>query len=1074
MTQVLVALKSNISRRTCCLAALIVCLAIIELLSSPDNKPISKHSAPLPELCGEAAVESLKQQGLYSSLAEAMLAARYQYVWETRPLLDGIGPAWHAPNGAQGFHSYFTREGATVAEFSERGDETPGIPRNPKWQVGFKLKSYGYGERREILSLRNVEARQNRVEYTHYTDAAPSATAINEWYLNQAQGLEQGFTINAPPNQVSDGHPLRLTMEISGDLLAELSADGQSISLRDTRNQTSLNYRNLKAWDARGHEAPARMRLEGNVLALEVDDSGAVYPLTIDPLLTQQAKLTASDGAANDLFGSAVAISGDTVVVGAFLDDVGPNVDQGSAYVFVCGGCPAIILNPATLPNGAAGSAYTQSLTASGVAGPFRFFLSTGSIPPGLTLSQDGRISGTPGVAGTYNFTITATTDKLCAGSRSYTLVINCTALTVSVVQGSLPVGTVGLAYSRTFAAVGGAAPYTFSVTSGSLPTGLSLAPATGVLSGVPTANGTFTFTVRARDVNNCEGSQTFTLTIGTTGAAVRVVRVATGIGGAPGNPVAVPIQLVSQGGENALGLSLNFDPALLSNPRLSAGVNVPTGASLNLNTSQAAAGRVGLTLALQSNASFTAGALEAFVVTFDIAADVPASTTTIGFGDQPVRREVVSPTVSLIPANYISGAVTITPGLEGDVAPRLPNVDGTVTVLDWVQIGRFAAGIDSVAPGSELQRADCAPRDMKGDGRVTALDVTQAGRYAAGLDPLIPVGGPSTPVNSSAIAGMGWEPFSRNPAFANSEAEPSRLAIINSTPESGAVTLAPDARGDENAISLSLIFNPSQWRYVSAGNGADANDAMLQINTNQASRGRLGLLLALPAGRTFAAGRRQLIALNFAPATGGGQPQALAIGFADAPVEREVASSDWTAPLFFVSPEQINYLVPPETSDGVASVEIIHGGNTMALGVSEIAGVSPALFTADGSGSGPPAAALLRIDPAGAASYEAIASLDPATNRFALLPISFGAEGEEIFLLLYGTGVRGRSHLDAVRCAIGEVGAEVTYAGEAPGYAGLDQLNVRLPRALAGRGEVYLELRVDGKTANRVRVSFQ
>jgi hypothetical protein len=102
--------------------------------------------------------------------------------------------------------------------------------------------------------------------------------------------------------------------------------------------QTVLRYGGLKTWDARGRLVPSRLQVQGRRVRIVVEDAAAEYPLTVDPVFTQQAKLTASDGAAGDSFGSSVALSGDTALVGAPYDDVGANTDQGSAYVFVRSG----------------------------------------------------------------------------------------------------------------------------------------------------------------------------------------------------------------------------------------------------------------------------------------------------------------------------------------------------------------------------------------------------------------------------------------------------------------------------------------------------------------------------------------------------------------------------------------------------------------------------------------------------------------------------------------------------------------------------------------------------------------
>ena len=81
----------------------------------------------------------------------------------------------------------------------------------------------------------------------------------------------------------------------------------------------------------------------------------------------------------------------------------------------------------------------------------------------------------------------------------------------------------------------------------------------------------------------------------------------------------------------------------------------------------------------------------------------------------------------------------------EADVASR-PDGDGQLLVNDWVQVGRFVAGLDSPAVGSEYQRVDCAPLDTSGDGQVLVNDWVQAGRYVAGLDAAQPQAGPIAP----------------------------------------------------------------------------------------------------------------------------------------------------------------------------------------------------------------------------------------------------------------------------------------------------------------------------------------
>ncbi|MBI3784775.1 MAG: VCBS repeat-containing protein, partial [Deltaproteobacteria bacterium] len=156
---------------------------------------------------------------------------------------------------------------------------------------------------------------------------------LKEWYVNGPQGLEQGFTLEAPPAARAGG-PLTIEIEISGDFHVGGDAQANAITLNDQGGGTILSYCGLFAYDADGRDLGAWLEVRGNRVLLRVDDTQARYPVVVDPFL-QKAKLTASDGATNDWFGISVAISGDTVVVGAYYDDIGTNADQGSAYVFL-------------------------------------------------------------------------------------------------------------------------------------------------------------------------------------------------------------------------------------------------------------------------------------------------------------------------------------------------------------------------------------------------------------------------------------------------------------------------------------------------------------------------------------------------------------------------------------------------------------------------------------------------------------------------------------------------------------------------------------------------------------------
>ncbi len=192
--------------------------------------------------------------------------------------------------------------------------------------------------------------------------------------------------------------------------------------------------------------------------------------------------------------------------------------NSGSRAYTLAVAAPTVSIAPASLPGGSAGTAYSQALTASGGNAPYAFTVSAGALPAGLTLSGAGLLSGTPTVAGTFNFTVTATdstSGTAGTASRAYTLVL--TPPNIVVNQQTLPTTFVGQPYSATLTSSGGTAPYTYAVTAGALPPGLTLTPA-GVLSGTPTAFGTFTFTVTSTDALGFTGTRVYAL-IGVSGS---------------------------------------------------------------------------------------------------------------------------------------------------------------------------------------------------------------------------------------------------------------------------------------------------------------------------------------------------------------------------------------------------------------------------------------------------------------------------------------------------------------------------------------------------------------------------
>jgi uncharacterized protein (TIGR03437 family) len=178
---------------------------------------------------------------------------------------------------------------------------------------------------------------------------------------------------------------------------------------------------------------------------------------------------------------------------------------------------------------------------------------------------------------------------------------------------------------------------------------------------------------------------------------------------------------------------------------------------------------------------------------------------------------------------------------------------------------------------------------------------------------------------------------------------------------------------------------------------------------------------------------------------------------------------------LLAVTPNQINFLIPDFIPLGQAELTITNkNGGQSQRGLISIVGASPGIFTANVSGGGVPAAVAIRVKADGSQSYEPVASFDSAAGNFAAVPIDLGATDESVYLALFGTGIRGRRSLENVLVYIGGVRTQALYAEGQGSFDGLDQINVRIPRSLAGRGDVEILVTVDGKTANPVTVKIK
>ncbi len=181
------------------------------------------------------------------------------------------------------------------------------------------------------------------------------------------------------------------------------------------------------------------------------------------------------------------------------------------------------------------------------------------------------------------------------------------------------------------------------------------------------------------------------------------------------------------------------------------------------------------------------------------------------------------------------------------------------------------------------------------------------------------------------------------------------------------------------------------------------------------------------------------------------------------------------SAPLLFAGPTQVNFQVPAETVTGRARVAIRSQSGVTTTGELLVEAIAPGLFAANSNGQGIGAMDAVRVDANGAQAPIQTYRYDSTQQRQVSVPISLGAETDKIFLILYGTGIRGVQALTDVTVEVGGVALPVTYAAKQPQYEGLDQINIGpLPRSLAGRGEVTIVTTIKGKRVNRLTVTIQ
>ena len=177
--------------------------------------------------------------------------------------------------------------------------------------------------------------------------------------------------------------------------------------------------------------------------------------------------------------------------------------------------------------------------------------------------------------------------------------------------------------------------------------------------------------------------------------------------------------------------------------------------------------------------------------------------------------------------------------------------------------------------------------------------------------------------------------------------------------------------------------------------------------------------------------------------------------------------------PLFYAGPQQINAQIPDGVHTGPAVLTIATPSGGIQSTVM-LATVAPGLISANGDGKGAAAAQVVTTHADGTQTFGYAYNYPCAPGTCTTAPIGFGGPGDQTALVFYGTGIRNRAALSDVTVEVGSQSLPAAYAGAAPTYVGLDQVNVLLPRSLAGSGTVSLSVSVAGTASNVLMVTFQ
>ncbi len=423
------------------------------------------------------------------------------------------------------------------------------------------------------------------------------------------------------------------------------------------------------------------------------------------------------------------------------VTDAEKSAMTASANLSISISAPPLSVTTQSLPGGVMGVAYSQTLAATGGVTPYIWSIMAGSLPPGLTINSSGQISGTATTTGTANFTVKVT-DSETPTAQSATANLSITVNTpLQVITSGLSVGVVNTAYADALSAQGGNVPYAWSISAGSLPPGLSLASASGQISGTPTQTGLFNFTAKVTDSSNPVQVAAANLSITVSAMlTVTTTSLATGNEGANYNQT-----VVASGGVPVYSWSITKG-------------SLPAGLNLNSITGQiygtpTAVGTSGFTIAVTDSETPPAQASASLNITINPGSPLQIQTTGLPAGSEvttyaaklsarggvePYTWSVSSGTLpGGLTLNGSTGTITGTPTATGTVSFTVEVTDSasthltanlSITVMTCSNNSAFSGGYAALTEGwstqpgtSTVQAASVRSFVADGSGNITS-----------------------------------------------------------------------------------------------------------------------------------------------------------------------------------------------------------------------------------------------------------------------------------------------------------------------------------------------------------------